>query len=215
MSEIAQIVLPPSAIEVAKKQRALGVVLAISRATNTLTLVRGPLLHDAEDFSPQAARERFAALFLAAAVLYEALNSAEELGSDFVGKAWFDEGFGRLLADRAVSAFREGTLQRFRHKGVFHCDAGFFRKAVSRLPVEEHVVGIHASTTVADTYVSLSDDLLFDHLMGPFATDADKVLAWEAFMESLTDLMNEFLKASHRLIPAVLGDLGAFRRASV
>ncbi len=207
--------LPPAAIDIAKKQRALGAVLAISRATNSLTLVRGPLLHDADDFSPQAARERFAALFLAAAVLYEALNSAEELGDAYAGKASFDEGFGRLLADEKVSTFRERTLQRFRHKGVFHYDAGFFRKAISRLHLEEHIVGIHASTTVADTYISLSDDLLFDHLMGPFSTDADKVSAWEAFMEELTDLMNEFLKASHRLVSMVLGELGAFRRPSV
>lgn len=215
MSKVTQIVLPPAAIDIAKKQRALGAVLAISRATNNLTLVRGPLLHDADDFSPQAARERFAALFLAAAVLYEALKSAEDLGDAYAGNASFDEGFGQLLADNQVSAFRERTLQRFRHKGVFHYDAGFFRKALSRLPVEEHIAGVHASTTVGDTYISLSDDLLFDYLMGPFSTDGDKVAAWEAFMEELTALMNAFLKASHRLVPAVLGELGAFRRPTV
>lgn len=209
-----QIVLPASRIAAFRRDRKrLGPLLAISRASNAISLARAPLVIDADDFSPMVARERFAALFHAGAVLVEALDTAEKLKKHFAGIEQFDRGFGQLLSDSDTKQFRESVLRKFRDKGVFHFDSGFFGAALSQVRDDELVLGTFDTSTVADTYISIADDLMFDHILGVFDSDTAKVAAVVEFMDRCSDIMIRFLAASHSLVPFVLGELGAVRRS--
>jgi hypothetical protein len=212
---VSEIVLAASRVAEAKRSEMLGPVLAVSRAANAITVARGPLLYDADDFSPLASRERFSAMFLVAAVLYEALETAQQLGEHFEGQAPYEEGFGQLLENSKIAEFRRRSLKKFRDKGVFHFDSGFFRRAASQMEETDAIVGIHTTAMVKDTYISLSDDLMFDHILGPFRSNEQKVQIFEEFSDMLVETMNEFLKSAHQLVPYALYRLGAFSRRGV
>lgn len=52
-------------------------IMRLARATNALGLAYGPLAHTLVDQSPSARRERFAAFVYVAALLKEALDTAQ------------------------------------------------------------------------------------------------------------------------------------------
>lgn len=214
MVQIHQIVLPRERVVTAKSDPRLGPTLALARAANAVTLARLPLLAPTSDMRPSAARERFSALFYVGGVLFEALRTAERSERHFDSLDQWHRGFGALLRDPGVTEFRQGTLVRFRDKGTFHFDAGFFRKAASRWPEEDVPLAQLASLRVTDVFLSVSDDLLFSHILGPFESQHDMVAAFEAFSGSTVDLMGRFLESTHDLFGVVLSDLGAdVRRA--
>jgi hypothetical protein len=208
-------VLPAAKLPAVRKDPCFGPLLAVSRAANAITIARGPLVVDWKDTSPLASRERFAALFYVAAVLVEALKASETLSKHYKGVQQFDEGFGRLLSDASVSTFRSKTLKRFRDKGTFHFDGGFFRAAATQLPTEEIILATIQSNQIQDIYLNVPDDLLFAHILGPFPNDESMASVFEEFATTTVSVMNQFLESAHRLIPVALLRLGAIKRRAV
>ena len=214
-SEDWTIVLPADRVQTATKDRRLGALLAASRAANAITIARGPLLVDVADDSPQASRERFSALFFVAATLVEGMLAVDALSKHFAGSAIFDSSLGKLLVDAEVTDFRSKTLKKFRDKGTFHFDEGFFRKAATQLEQADVVLAVLKSGQIDDIYVNVTDDLLFRHILGPFSSDDMMVTAFEAFSSRTIDLMQRFLISMHSFLPQALRDLGAERRRAI
>ena len=209
------IVLPANRVQIAAKDRRFGALLAAARAANAITIARGPLLVDVLNDSPQASRERFSALFYVAATLVEAMFAADALVPYFSGSPNFEDGLGKLLIDPEVTEFRSKTLKKFRDKGTFHFDEGFFRKAASQLADEDVVLAILKSGRIDDIYVNVTDDLLFRHILGPFSSDEMMVAAFADFSSKTVELMMRFLISMHEFLPQALRDLGAERRRPV
>ena len=84
-------------------------LMRLARATNQLGIAYGPLAHTLDDQSPDARRNRFAAFIFAAAILKEALDTAQSLGRWYRDRPQYQEGFGALFKDANVRALREST----------------------------------------------------------------------------------------------------------
>jgi hypothetical protein len=207
-----QIVLPSSSVDAGKSDPRIGPLLALARAANAITLARGPLIAPLEGQTPAVARERFSALFYVGAILFEALHTSEELEKHFSALPPWQTGLGALLSDQAVTDFRKRTLKRFRDKGAFHFDSGFFGRAASRWPNDDIILASLTSNRIGDVYVNSADDLLFAHVLGPFASDDAMVAAFSEFLTTTIDVMNRFLQSAHELMPSAFASLGAIKQ---
>lgn len=190
-------------------------LMRLARVANSLTLAYRPLLSSVHDQSPMARRERFAALFYAAALLKEGLSTAQSIGRWYRNTPQYRNGFAKIFKDPAISSLNSDLLDDVRNKLVFHFDRETIAAGLSRSPEADLYVLCSFPSPHAlfgETYFDAADDIVLWYLFGDAATDDDYMQRLESFMEGVTDLLNDFLAASHPLIAIGLLQLGCRKR---
>jgi hypothetical protein len=175
---------------------------------NSLSVLYSPLLEPIENQSPRATRDRFAALLFAAALLQEALNLAQSLGKHFRHLTQYREEFAGLLGDKVVLELRSNLLKQTRNELIFHADREAYALGLSRITGDEIVLVSWGSPASGEIYFNISDDSLAAYLFGDANTDDEYLSRFGEYMEDISDVFIRFMRASHRLIPAALAQMG-------
>lgn len=190
-------------------------LMRLGRAANSLSLAWPFFTAPLDDLSPTARRGRFAALFYTAALLNEGMRAAESLGKWYRDTPQYKEGFGALSADPAIRSLRSSLLARVRNELVFHFDREPVASGLQRMPDLDWVILSYAEETGpthGETYFDAADDAVLGYLFGDAATDEEYVARLGDFMSEVTDFLDRFLTASHRLIAIGLIELGCEKR---
>jgi hypothetical protein len=190
-------------------------LMRLARATNGLSIAYAPLAHTLDDQSPAARRHRFAAFVYVAAVLKEALDTAQSLGKWFRQLPQYHEGFGAIFKDPDVRKLRETNLDALRDKFVFHFDREAMAQSFHAFPTHGDVRILSyplSGPTFGDTYFDAADDAPLAHLFGDSQTDDEYFTRIKVFMDSVSELLFRFMPASHRLIAMGLLQLGCVKK---
>jgi hypothetical protein len=193
-------------------------IMRLARATNALGLAYGPLAHSLVNQSPSARRERFAAFVYVAALLKEALDTAQSLGKWFRETVQYQEGFGALLRDPAVRQLRSNDLDSLRDKLVFHFDRDAIAKGLGTFPLHGDVRILSYpddGPKFGETYFDAADDAVLGFLFGDSASDEEYYAKIEAFMGQVSDLLHSYIKSSHSIIAIALLQLGCRKKLMV
>ena len=193
-------------------------IMRLARATNALGLAYGPLAHTLVDQSPSARRERFAAFVYVAALLKEALDTAQSLGKWFRDTEQYKEGFGALLKNPAVQQLRSNDLDSLRDKLVFHFDRDAISKGLGTFPLHGDVRILSYpddGPRFGETYFDAADDAVLGFLFGDSASEQEYYAKIEAFMGQVTDLLQAYIQSSHRIIAIGLLQLGCKKKPMV
>jgi len=185
-------------------------LMRLARVVNSLTLAYPPILLTLADQSPRARRERFAAMLYAAALLHEGLHTAQSLGQHFRDMPQYKAGFGAILSDPAVRAFRSNVLDGIRDQLVFHFDRKSLSKGLHAFPTGEVLIATSTDFRQGETYFDLADEALLGALFGDAPTPEAYLDRVGKFLGDVTALFNRFMRASHSLIPTALGTMGCY-----
>lgn len=192
-------------------------LVRLMRIVNQLSLSYPPLLATLEDQSPRARRERASAIVFAAALLQEGMRTAEGLAQYFRGLAQYREEFAPLFSDPKVQAYRANVLGRVRDELVFHVDRATIAEGLARFPAGDvHVAStLESDWSQGQIYFEIADDALFGALFGNAESAERYTDQLRELVEGTTELFTRFTTAAHRLIPAVLAQLGCVSRPIV
>ncbi len=185
-------------------------LVRLARVTNSLTLAWPPLLGSLADQSPRARRERFAAIFYAAALLHEGLDVAQGLGQYFRDLPQYKNGFAAIASDPAVRALNNELLDRIRDEHVFHFDRASLATGLQHFPEGEALIATAPDFKHGEIYFDLADDALLAALFGDAPTEDEYLARVGRLMEQVSLLFKRFMQAAHSLIPAALGQMGCY-----
>ncbi|CAG0977210.1 hypothetical protein GPROT1_02015 [Gammaproteobacteria bacterium] len=191
-------------------------LMRLARVANALSLFYPPILASLEDQSPRARRERFAAMFYAAALLHEGLHTAQGLGRYFRDLPQYKDEFAAIFDDPVVRSYRSEVLDRIRDELVFHVDRDALAAGIQQFPEGETLIATfpEGDWSQGQVYFDLADDAVLGYLFGHSATEAEFSARVVELLERVTELFNRFMRAAHRLVPAALIHMGAYKKAS-
>ncbi|HEX9201255.1 MAG TPA: hypothetical protein VF865_16975 [Acidobacteriaceae bacterium] len=174
--------------------------LVLGRMLNSLRFLEVAYLDSKENEGTGGARQRFAALFFIAAVLFEGLNLLRRIGNSFKENNRWKERVVPILRSGRFDKLFGNSLQPLRNQVVFHFFEDSLAEPLSRMDPESVVFVAGSGRSQGEVNYELSDLLAIDLFMGHHASAEEEIRHFKFLLAESRDLLLEVIAAGEGVL---------------